>query len=134
MLGSWPEPFGLVAIESMATGTPVIARRGGALPEILEHGRTGYLVDDLSEAELAVRLVGGLDRRAIRRRALERLSAARMVDDNDRVYRQLVEAASQRKPTVARAAAEALSLPPVAARPTSGSVRRPPAERVAAAG
>ncbi len=134
MLGSWPEPFGLVAIESMATGTPVSARRGGALPEILEHGRTGYLVDDLSEAELAVRLVGGLDRRAIRRRALERFSATRMVDDYERVYRQLVEAASQRNPTVARAAAEALSLPPVAARPTSGSVRRPPAERVAAAG
>ena len=54
MLGAWPEPFGLVAIESMATGTPVIARRAGALPEIIEHGRTGFLVDDLQEAVLAV--------------------------------------------------------------------------------
>jgi len=64
MLGAWPEPFGLVAIESLATGTPVIARRAGALPEIVEHGVDGFLVDDLVEAELAVRMVDGLDRRA----------------------------------------------------------------------
>ena len=95
MLGSWPEPFGLVAIESLATGTPVIARRGGALPEIVEHGRDGYLVDDISEAELAVRLVGGLDRSEIRRRALERFSAARMAADYERVYLRLVRAASE---------------------------------------
>src|SRR5512138_2051057 len=48
MLGAWPEPFGLVAIESLATGTPVIARRAGALTEIVEHGVDGFLVDDLS--------------------------------------------------------------------------------------
>ena len=54
MLGAWPEPFGLVAIESMATGTPVIARRAGGLTETIEHGVTGFLVDDMIEAELAV--------------------------------------------------------------------------------
>lgn len=90
MLGSWPEPFGLVAIESLATGTPVIARRAGALPEIVEHGGDGYLVDDLSEAELAVRLVTALDRADIRRRALQRFSAARMADDYERIYRRLL--------------------------------------------
>ena len=54
MLGRWPEPFGLVAIESMATGTPVIARRAGALVETVIHGETGFVVDDVGEAALAV--------------------------------------------------------------------------------
>lgn len=90
MLGAWPEPFGLVAIESLACGTPVIARRAGALTEIVEHGVDGFLVDDLYEAELAVRLVDRLDRSLIRRRALERFSAARMADDYERIYRRLL--------------------------------------------
>lgn len=93
MLGAWPEPFGLVAIESMATGTPVIARRAGALPEIIRHGLTGYLVDDVSEAALAVSRAASLDRRLIRRRTLERFSAERMADDYERVYRALLHAA-----------------------------------------
>jgi glycosyltransferase involved in cell wall biosynthesis len=91
MLGQWPEPFGLVAIESMAAGTPVIARRAGALTETLEDGVDGYLIDDLTEAALAVELVGALDRAKIRRRALERFSPERMVDEYDEVYRSLVE-------------------------------------------
>ena len=66
MLGAWPEPFGLVAIESMATGTPVIARRAGGPTETIEHHVTGFLVDDLTEAELAVRRVGELSRAAVR--------------------------------------------------------------------
>ncbi|HEX5013072.1 MAG TPA: glycosyltransferase family 4 protein [Candidatus Limnocylindrales bacterium] len=80
MVGAWPEPFGLVAIESLAAGTPVIARRAGALPEIVEHGVDGYLVDDLDEAAHAVRLLDRLDRSRIRRRAIERYSASRMAD------------------------------------------------------
>lgn len=90
MLGAWPEPFGLVAIESLATGTPVIARRAGALPEIIEHGIDGYLVDDLDEAEHAVRLLDRLDRPLIRRRAIARFSAGRMVDGYLAVYRSVL--------------------------------------------
>jgi glycosyltransferase involved in cell wall biosynthesis len=90
MLGAWPEPFGLVAIESMATGTPVIARRAGALPEIIEHGRTGFLVDDLQEATLAVERAGSVDRRQVRHAAIARFSVERMVDDYERVYAELV--------------------------------------------
>jgi glycosyltransferase involved in cell wall biosynthesis len=66
MLGATPEPFGLVAIESMATGTPVVARRAGALTETVDHGTTGFLVDDLQEAQLAVSRARALDRRRIR--------------------------------------------------------------------
>jgi glycosyltransferase involved in cell wall biosynthesis len=91
MLGAWPEPFGLVAIESMATGTPVIARRAGALTETVEHGVDGFLVDDLSEGALAVARAVQLDRRLIRNRAFERFSRTRMVDEYEAVYRALLE-------------------------------------------
>ena len=96
LLGAWPEPFGLVAIESMATGTPVIARRAGALPEIVDHGVTGYLVDDVHEARFAVREVADLDRAVVRRTVLDRFSAERMVDDYETVYRQLAAAGPHR--------------------------------------
>jgi glycosyltransferase involved in cell wall biosynthesis len=91
MLGAWPEPFGLVAIESLATGTPVIARRAGALTETIEHGIDGFLVDDLSEAELAVSMVADLDRTRIRERALERFSPERMTDEYEAVYARLAK-------------------------------------------
>jgi glycosyltransferase involved in cell wall biosynthesis len=104
MLGPWPEPFGLVAIESMATGTPVVARRAGALPEIIEHGRSGFLVDDLQEAMLAVERASTLDRRQIRHMALRRFSVARMVDEYERVYRDLVDRREPRLVEVAAAA------------------------------
>jgi glycosyltransferase involved in cell wall biosynthesis len=90
MLGAWPEPFGLVAIESMATGTPVIARRAGALTETVAHGVDGFLVDDVAEARLAVERVDALDRTEIRRRAVERFSPERMADDYEAVYRTLL--------------------------------------------
>ena len=96
MLGAWPEPFGLVAIESLATGTPVIARRAGALGEIVEHGIDGFLIDDLSEAGLAVSLVGDLDRARIRERAIARFSVERMVAAYERVYLDLVEGHERR--------------------------------------
>ena len=101
MLGGWPEPFGLVAIESLAAGTPVIARRAGALPEIVEHGIDGYLVDDVTEAEHAVRLLPRLDRARIRRRAVERFSAARMADRYEAVYRDVLRG-SRRSAELAR--------------------------------
>ena len=90
MLGGWPEPFGLVAIESMATGTPVIARRAGGLTETIEHGVTGFLVDDVAEAALAVEKVRELDRRKIRELTLERFSPVRMVDEYVRAYRSVL--------------------------------------------
>jgi glycosyltransferase involved in cell wall biosynthesis len=96
MLGAWPEPFGLVAIESLATGTPVIGRRAGALPELIEHGVDGFLIDDLTEAEIAVRLVAGLDRAQIRQRALDRFSTERMVRDYEAVYAGLLASAGSR--------------------------------------
>ena len=92
MLGAWPEPFGLVAIESLATGTPVIARRAGGLTETIEHGVDGFLVDDVSEAELAVQKVEELDRTRIRERALERFSPMRMAREYEAVYEQVIDA------------------------------------------
>ena len=90
MLGAWPEPFGLVAIESMATGTPVIARRAGGLTETIDHGVTGFLVDDVDEAALAVSRVASLDRAEIAAKTRERFSAERMVDDYEALYRTLI--------------------------------------------
>ena len=94
MPGAWPEPFGLTAIESLACGTPVIARKVGALPEIVRQGVDGFLADDV--AEMAFRLVGvaELDRSAIRDSVLERFSAARMTDGYEAIYRRRIGAAA----------------------------------------
>jgi glycosyltransferase involved in cell wall biosynthesis len=90
MPGAWPEPFGLVAIESLAVGTPVIARRVGALPEIIRHGIDGFLADDPPQMAFLVDRVSDLDRAAIRSRALQQFSARRMVDDYEEVYARLL--------------------------------------------
>jgi glycosyltransferase involved in cell wall biosynthesis len=90
MPGAWPEPFGLVAIESLGCGTPVLARRIGALPEILREGVDGFFGDDPAELAFHVERVGALDREAIRTSVVERFSAGRMADDYERLYRRLV--------------------------------------------
>ena len=90
MLGAWPEPFGLVAIESLATGTPVIARRAGALTETIEHGLTGFFIDDVTEGAMALQQLTELDRRAIRAHALARFSPGRMADEYEAVYLELI--------------------------------------------
>lgn len=90
MLGEWPEPFGLVAVESLAAGTPLIARRAGALPEIVRDGVDGFVVDDVDTAVASVGELAKLDRAIIREGALTRFSAARMVDDYERLFADLV--------------------------------------------
>ncbi len=90
MLSRWPEPFGLVAIESMATGTPLIASRSGALPEIVGEGIDGFVVDDAVAGAAVVPQLANLDRARIRARTLDRFAAARMLDDYEQVYRQMV--------------------------------------------
>jgi glycosyltransferase involved in cell wall biosynthesis len=85
----WPEPFGLVMIEAMACGTPVVAIRGGSVPEILEPGVTGFICDDLEQAIDATRRVDTLDRRACRRSFERRFTAARMAEEYIRLYRRL---------------------------------------------
>ncbi|MDR3511783.1 MAG: glycosyltransferase family 4 protein [Caulobacteraceae bacterium] len=74
----WPEPFGLVMIEAMACGTPVVAFGCGSTPEIIDHGVTGFIVSDEAEAVLAVEAARGLDRREVRRRFDRRFSATAM--------------------------------------------------------
>jgi glycosyltransferase involved in cell wall biosynthesis len=105
MLGAWPEPFGLVAIESMATGTPVIARRAGANTETVQHGSTGYLVDDVEEAIFAVSRVARLDRRHVAAYARGRFSTDRMVWLYEQAYASVISAARAEKMQMATGSA-----------------------------
>ena len=85
----WPEPFGLVMIEAMACGTPVIAWRNGAVPEVVEHGITGFIVDDMDAAEDAVRRLPEIDRTTVRRRFESRFTADVMARNYIELYRTL---------------------------------------------
>jgi glycosyltransferase involved in cell wall biosynthesis len=87
----WPEPFGLVMIEAMACGTPVLAFRHGSVPEIVDDGVTGRIVDTMEEAVIALPEVIALDRRGVRRRFEERFSSARMAKEYVSVYRSLLK-------------------------------------------
>ena len=84
------EPFGLSVVEAMACGTPVVAYRRGSMPEVIDEGVTGLLVADSDEAVAAVGRIGALDRAACARRARERFSADRMVDDYLAIYRKII--------------------------------------------
>jgi glycosyltransferase involved in cell wall biosynthesis len=86
----WPEPFGLVMIEAMACGTPVVAFNCGSVPEIIEPGLTGFIVDSVEEAIAAVPALKTLDRSAIRRRFEQRFSARRMAEVHISLYRRLL--------------------------------------------
>ena len=88
----WPEPFGLVMIEAMACGTPVIAWRHGSVPEVMEDDVTGFVVDSVEEAVFAVGRVASLCRRACRAVFEERYDAVRMARDYLEVYRRLAHA------------------------------------------
>lgn len=88
----WPEPFGLVVIEAMACGTPVIAWNRGSVPEIVEHGVTGYIVDSEEEALEAIARVHTLDRSRVRLAFEQRFSATTMAQRYVSVYRKLLGA------------------------------------------
>jgi glycosyltransferase involved in cell wall biosynthesis len=92
----WPEPFGLVMIEAMACGTPVIAFNRGSVPELIEDGVTGFIVEDEAGAIGAVDRLSHLSRAAIRERFEQRFTARRMALDYLAVYRELMERAAPR--------------------------------------
>ena len=102
----WPEPFGLVMIEAMACGTPVIAFRAGSVPEVIEEGVTGFVVENEEQAVQAVKRWGELDRRRVRERFEERFTAGRMAADYVSHYRELLNSGSLRIPTVRESAGE----------------------------
>jgi glycosyltransferase involved in cell wall biosynthesis len=104
----WEEPFGLVMLESMACGTPVIATRYGAVPEVIEHGRTGIIVDDYREMAAALEQADALDALELRRSVEQRFSPERMVRDYLRAYREALRtepSATRPTPSVLRTTA-----------------------------
>ncbi|TPG34919.1 glycosyltransferase family 4 protein [Mycolicibacterium hodleri] len=84
------EPFGYSVVEAMACGTPVIANARGSMSELIDHGVTGYLVDDVEAAVASVARVGELDRVGIARLATERFTVTAMIDEYVRVYREVI--------------------------------------------
>jgi glycosyltransferase involved in cell wall biosynthesis len=101
----WPEPFGLVMIEAMACGTPVLAFRCGSIPEVIEDGVTGKVVDSEQEAVAVLPELLSYDRRAVRRRFDERFTAMRMAEDYVSTYHQLLRmrtCTGQRRSTALR--------------------------------
>jgi glycosyltransferase involved in cell wall biosynthesis len=95
MPSGWEEPFGLVMVEAMLTGTPVVALASGSAPEIVDDGITGFLVSDTQAMAAAIPLARRLDRRRCRAHARRRFGAARMADDYEALYRACVAVAPQ---------------------------------------
>lgn len=87
---AWPEPFGMVMIEAMACGTPTVAYRAGSVPEVIEDGRSGFIVRDVDEAVAALDRLGTFDRKACRAAFDERFTAERMAADYVRIYSGLL--------------------------------------------
>jgi glycosyltransferase involved in cell wall biosynthesis len=87
----WPEPFGLVLIEALACGTPVLAYRRGSIPEIIEHGTTGFVSENLSEMVAAVERLGEIDRQRCRASFDQRFTADRMARDYVALYERIIE-------------------------------------------
>lgn len=94
----WPEPFGLAMIEAMACGTPVLAFRRGSVPEVVDDGVTGMIVEDAAEAVTALARTTSLDRRRVHARFLKRFTASRMARDYVEVYERQLEAAADDPP------------------------------------
>ena len=90
----WPEPFGLVLIESLACGTPVLAYRRGSIPELIDHGSTGFISDNLNEMVSQVEKLGTIDRHRCRQVFDSRFTAQRMTSDYVNIYQQLISDAA----------------------------------------
>jgi glycosyltransferase involved in cell wall biosynthesis len=88
----WGEPFGMVLIESMASGTPIVGFRRGAVPEIVKDGKTGFVIDSVDEMVDAVRSIAQIDRRDCRRHVEERYSIEKMAEGYEAVYERLARA------------------------------------------
>jgi len=88
----WPEPFGLAVIEAMACGTPIIAFRRGSVPEVVEDGTSGFVVDTIEEAVRAVRRIVSLHRIRVRAAFERRFTAERMARDYMQIYQELTTA------------------------------------------
>jgi glycosyltransferase involved in cell wall biosynthesis len=97
----WPEPFGLTMVESLATGTPVIAMARGSVPEVVVDGETGFVCDSVDEMVAAVERIPTIDRAACRQDVEQRFSAARMVDGYEDMYRRLLGASEYRRQPLA---------------------------------
>jgi glycosyltransferase involved in cell wall biosynthesis len=93
----WPEPFGLVMVEALACGTPVVAFRGGSVAEVIEHGVSGFVVDSIPDAVAAVRAIDRLSRTACRRAFETRFTVERMARDYLAIYARLVERVDTRR-------------------------------------
>jgi glycosyltransferase involved in cell wall biosynthesis len=98
----WPEPFGLSMIEAMACGTPVLAFRNGAVPEVIDEGVTGHVVDNMDEANAMLAAVLALDRARVRQRFEERFSATRMAQDYLKIYERLIGVPGRRDEDLAK--------------------------------
>ena len=92
----WPEPFGLVIIEAMACGTPVVAFRCGSVPELIDNGITGFVVDSHDDALGAIARLAVVDRHAVRSQFEQRFTARRMAADYLRIYEALIKASVSR--------------------------------------
>ena len=86
----WEEPFGLFVVEALACGTPVIASGRGAMPELIKDGKTGFLVDNVSQAVKAVRNINKISRQGCRKLAEDRFSVEKMADDYLKTYYRLL--------------------------------------------
>ncbi|NTW83665.1 MAG: glycosyltransferase family 4 protein, partial [Chlorobiaceae bacterium] len=87
----WPEPFGLVMIEALACGTPVIVRGCGSAPEVITHGKTGFICDSRMDFIEAIRNIGRISRKACRDEFERRFSLEEMVDNYEELYYRLMQ-------------------------------------------
>lgn len=90
-LNTYPEGFGLTLVEAMACGTPVIGMNKGSISEVVDDGKTGYVVENLDEAEKAFKKIGDIDRKNCRTRVEENFTLERMVNEYEKVYQKILE-------------------------------------------